>query len=58
MGMWERFERRTFRCLSDTLAITVFLSFQHLVQIPFVCNTLELLKALREHLFAFYLRHF
>jgi hypothetical protein len=58
MSPWESVEERTFRCFSDAVAVAVFLSFQHLVQIPFVRDALKLLQALRDHFFTFYLWHF
>jgi len=58
MRMWESVGKRTFGCFSNAVTVAVFLSFQHLVQIPFVCDALELLKALCDQFFAFYLRHF
>jgi hypothetical protein len=56
--MWESVGKRTFGRFGDAVTVAVFLRFQHLVQIPFVCDALELLKALCDHLFAFYLWHF
>ena len=58
MRMWESVGKRTFGRFGDAVTVTVFLSFQHLVQIPFIRDALELLKALCDHLFAFYLWHF
>jgi hypothetical protein len=50
--------KRTFCCLGDTVTFATFLGFQHLVEVPLVCYALEFFKALRDDLFAFYLRHF
>jgi hypothetical protein len=54
---WESVERRTFGGFGDAVAVAVFLSFQHLVEVPFVRDALELLETLCDQLFAFYLWH-
>ena len=58
MRMWVSVGKRTFGCFSDAVTVAVLLSFQHLVKIPFVCDALELIKALCDQFFALNLWHF